>query len=54
MAAAGLVAYEDVTDAGVDERVIGREVRAAGVSEYDIDTFRLEAFHDGVDGTHHR
>ena len=52
--AAGLVAYEDVPDPRVDERVVGREVRAAGVAEYDVDAFGLEAFHDGVDGTHHR
>src|SRR5439155_7855540 len=36
------------------ERVIRGQVRAAGIAEYDVDTFGLEAFHDGVDGAHHR
>ena len=54
VAAAGLVADEDVADARVDERVVGREVRAARIPEYDVDTLGLEAFHDGVDRTHHR
>ena len=50
--AAGLVADEDVADAGVVERVVGREVRAAGEAEYDVDTFCLQAFHQCVDCTH--
>ena len=49
VAAAGLVAHEDVADAGVDERVVGREVRAAGEPEYDVDTLCLQALHHGVD-----
>ena len=54
MTSAGLVAYEDVPDARVDECVVGRKVRAAGIPEYDVNAFGLEALHDGVDGTHHR
>jgi hypothetical protein len=54
MPAAGLVAHEDVVDARVVHRVVGREVRAAGIAEYDVDTLRLEALHDRVDRTHHR
>jgi hypothetical protein len=53
MPAAGLVAYQDVPDPRVHERVVGRKVRAARIPEYDIDTFGLETFHDGVDGAHH-
>ncbi len=52
VAAAGLVADEDVADAGVVEGVVGREVGAAGQPEYDVDTFGLQAFHQGVDCTH--
>ena len=52
MAAAGLVAHEDVADARVDERVVGREVGAAGEAEYDVHTLRLQAFHHGIDRTH--
>ena len=36
------------------EGVVGREVRAAGIPEYDVDALRLEAFHDRVDRSHHR
>ena len=52
MARALLVAAEDVPDAGVVERVVGREVRAAGDAEYGVDTFSLETFHDGVNRSH--
>src|SRR4051812_43786357 len=54
MPAARLVAHEDVLDAGVVERVIGRQVRAARVPEYDLDALGLEAVHDGVDSAHWR
>src|SRR5262245_6742044 len=54
MTAARLVPYEDMANPRVHERVVGRKVRAARIAEYDIDTFGLEAFHDGVDGAHHR
>ena len=50
--AAGLVADQDVTDAGVVEGVVGREVGAAGKPEYDVDTLGLQAFHQSVDCTH--
>ena len=36
----------------VDERVVGREVRAAGKAEYDVDALRLQALHDGIDRSH--
>ena len=36
--------------AGVDERVVGREVGAARIAEYDVDALGLEALHDGIDG----
>ena len=52
MAAAGLVADQDVADPGVVERVVGGEVRAAGEAEYDVDTFCLQTFHQCVDCTH--
>ncbi len=52
VAAAGLVADEDVADAGVVEGVVGGEVGAAGQPEYDVDTLGLQAFHQGVDCTH--
>jgi hypothetical protein len=52
MAAAGLVTDEDVADPRVIERVVGRKVGAARESEYDIDTFCLKTFHQGVDCTH--
>ncbi len=52
MAAAGLVAHEDVADAAVDEGVVRREVRAAGIAEYDVDTLGLQALHDGIDCAH--
>ena len=45
VSAAGLVTHENVPDAGVVERVICRQVRAAGKAEYDVDTFRLQTFH---------
>jgi hypothetical protein len=54
MAAAGLVTDEDVADARVDEGVVGGEVRAARIPEYDVDTLRLQAFHDRVDCSHHQ
>jgi hypothetical protein len=40
MAAARLVADQDVADARVHERVVGREVRTARVAEYDVDALR--------------
>ena len=52
VAAARLVADEDVADAGVVERVVGGEVGAAGEAEYDVDTLGLQAFHQSVDCTH--
>ncbi len=52
MAAAGLVAHEDVADAAVDERVVGGKVGSAGEAEYDVHTLRLQALHDGIDRTH--
>ena len=54
VAAAGLVADEHVADAGVEERVVRRQVRAAGKAEYDLDALRLQALHQGVDCTHVR
>jgi hypothetical protein len=53
MSAARLVAHEDVADAGVDERVICGQVGPARIAEYDVHAFGLEAFHHGVDGSHH-
>ena len=50
--AAGLVADEDVADAGVVEGVVGRQVRATGQAEYDVDALRLQALHHGIDCTH--
>jgi hypothetical protein len=41
VAAAGLVAHEDVADAGVHERVVGRQIRAAGEPEDDLHALRL-------------
>jgi hypothetical protein len=52
--AAGLVTHQDVADPRVHERVVRGEVRTTRITEYDVDAFGLEAFHDGVDGTHHR
>ena len=52
MAASGLVADEDVADAGVVERVIRREIGAARQPEYDIDTFCLQTFHQCINCTH--
>src|SRR5205085_10033596 len=37
-----LVAAQDVSDAGVQERVVGRQDRAAGDAEDDIDALALE------------
>jgi hypothetical protein len=54
MAAASLVAHEDVADPRVVQGVVGRDVRAAGQAEYDVDTLRLQAFHQGVDRPHAR
>ena len=34
------------------ERVVGREVGAAGQAEYDVDALRLQALHDGIDRAH--
>jgi hypothetical protein len=53
VAAARLVADQDVADPRVHERVVGGQVRTTGITEYDVDAFGFEAFHDGVDGTHH-
>jgi hypothetical protein len=52
MATAGLVAHEHVVDAGVDERVVGRQVGAARQAEDDVDALRLEALHHGIDRAH--
>ncbi len=52
MAAAGLVAHEDVADAGVDESVVRRQVGSAGEAEYDVHTLCLQALHDGFDRAH--
>ena len=54
VAAARLVTHEDVADAGVDEGVVGGEVRAAGKAEYDVDALRLQALHQGIDRPHAR
>ena len=53
VAAAGLVAHEDVADPRVDEGVVGREVGAAGRPEYDVDALCLQALHHGIDRSHH-
>src|SRR5205085_1519155 len=34
--------------------VVGRKVRAAGQAEYDLDTLRLQAFHESVGRSHLR
>ena len=47
-----LVAAQDVADAGVVERVVGGEVRAAGDAEYGVDALGLQALHDRVDCPH--
>ena len=39
-------------EAGVDERVVGRQVGSAGKAEYDIDTLCFQALHDGVNRAH--
>jgi hypothetical protein len=52
MATAGLVADEDVADAGVVEGVVRGEVRAAGQPEYHVNTLCFETFHQCVDCTH--
>ena len=52
VAAARLVADEDVVDSSVVEGVVGGEVGAAGQAEYDINTLSLETFHQSVDCTH--
>ena len=52
VAAARLVADEHVLDARVVQRVVGRQVGAARVAEYDVHALGLEAVHDGVDGSH--
>ena len=52
MAAAGLVAHEDVADAGIDEGVVSREVCAAGKSEDDVDALRLQTLHYGIYRAH--
>jgi hypothetical protein len=52
VAGALLVAALHVPDAGVVERVVGGKVGAARDPEYVLDTLSLEAFHDGVDGSH--
>src|SRR5690349_12822788 len=53
MPAARFMPHEDVADPRVHERVVGGQVGTTGIAEYDVDAFGLEAFHDGVDGTHH-
>jgi hypothetical protein len=52
MAGALLVTALDVPQAGVVERVVGGQVRAARNAEYMVHALGLEAFHDGVDGSH--
>src|SRR3712207_586980 len=52
VAAARLVAHEDVADAAVDEGVVGGEVGAAGEAEYDVDALGLQALHHGIDRAH--
>ena len=52
VAGALLVPAQDVADAGVVERVVGGEVRAAGDAEYGVHALGLEAFHDRVDCPH--
>ena len=52
VAAAGLMTDQDVADPGVVEGIVGREVGAAGETEYDVHALGLEAFHQGVDCTH--
>ena len=47
------MADQDVADPRVHERVVGAG-SPPRIAEYDVDAFGLEAFHDGVDGTHHR
>src|SRR6185312_4592024 len=48
VAAAGLVAHEDVADSPVDERVVGRQVGAAREAEDDVDALRLQTFHQRI------
>ncbi len=52
MATACLVPDKDVANARVHERVVGREIRATGVTEYDLDTLRLKALHHGINCSH--
>ena len=52
MSAAGLVAYQDVAQATIDEGVVGREVGATGQAEDDVHALRLQAFHHCVNCTH--
>jgi hypothetical protein len=46
------MAHQHVADPGVIERVVGREVGAAGEAEYDVHTLGFKAFHHGIDCTH--
>ena len=52
MARALLVTALDVPQAGVVERVVRGQVRAPRDAEYMVNALGLEAFHDGVDGSH--
>jgi hypothetical protein len=54
VACALLVTAEDVPDARVVERVVGRQVRATGYAEDRFDALRLQAFHYCVNCAHAR
>jgi hypothetical protein len=42
----------NVGDPAVVDRVVGRQVGAAGDAEHGVDAFGFQAFDDGVDGAH--
>ena len=52
VAAARLVADQDVADPPVVDRVVGGEVRAAGQAEHDLDALGLQGLHQGIGRPH--
>ena len=48
VAGALLVAHEDVADAAVEQRVVGRQDAAAGQAEHDLGALHLQRFDQGL------
>ena len=48
VASALLVAHEDMTNRRINDRVINRQDRSAGIAEYDLDPFEFEALYEGL------